>query len=90
MSKWTMRTIAWNTVIGQHEDGSDRFADSLPVWAYNQLKAAPEMLEFIRATSKEPCEDIVSVRAGDYCHYCVSCDARALIAKIEGEEKPND
>lgn len=46
-----------------------------------------EMYEFIRATSKEPCEDVVSVRADEYCHNCVSCDARALIAKIEEAEK---
>ncbi len=52
------------------------------------IAAAPEMYEFIRATSKEPCEDVISVRADEYCHNCVSCDARALLAKIDGEEKP--
>ena len=74
--RFPMRKIEWDTVIGQNEDGTDIFADSLPVWAYDQLQAAPEMLELLREIEPHDLGD------GDYFEDKI----RALLAKIDGEE----
>ena len=67
--RFPMRKIEWDTVIGEKEDGSDRLADSLPVWAYDQLQAAPEMLELLR-------------RAGGYGFGGLAEDVHAFLRKM--------
>jgi len=62
MSKWKPREVTEETSLGVCHCGKELYADGLPVWAFNQLKAGYALIEAAEAVYEAHYDDRLGAR----------------------------